>query len=151
MITQLLGESTFLHDLECGSWEELVDIAGGLLVAQGAVEPEFLQSIKDTVARYGAYMVLVDDVAFFHGRPEAGVHRVAMSLALLKEPIYLLEKRVKAAFVFAAVDNTSHSKLLQELAWSLDNDSFLELLRNGAGLEEILESFRRTEEKHEVS
>lgn len=151
MITQLITQETFIRHYECETWEELVDAAGGLLVARGSVEAEFLQSIKDTVAQYGGYMVLVDDVAFFHGRPEAGVHEVAMSLVLLKKPVYLGEKRIKAAFAFAAVDNTSHRNLLRELAWSLDNDEFLELLRNDAELEEIIKIFAEAEKKHEVS
>ena len=151
MITKLITGETFLRDASCANWEELVDLSGGLLVRQGTVEPEFLQSIKDTVAQYGAYMVLVDDVAFFHGRPDAGVHEVSMSLVLLREPVFLGEKRIKAAFCFAAVDNAGHRNLLRELAWSLDNDAFLELLRTGATLDAITEKLREAEEKHEVS
>lgn len=147
MIASLINDNTFLPDVDCKSWEELVDIAGAPLIAQGSVEPAFLQSIKDTVAQFGAYMVLVDDVAFFHGRPEAGVNEVAMSLAILKEPVYLNEKRIKAAFVFAAVDNKSHLDLLSELAWSLDDDEFLFLLRNHGGKEELMAKLKQAEEE----
>ena len=71
MIRDLITDETYLENVKCGSWEELVDIGGGLLVKQGRVEPRFLQSIKDTIAEYGSYMVLVDDIAFFHGRKPA--------------------------------------------------------------------------------
>ena len=151
MITTLINDDTFLQDVECGSWEELVDIAGEPLIRKGFVESEFLRSIKETVEKFGSYMVLVEDIAFFHGRPEAGVHQLAMSLALLKEPVYLLDKRIKAAFVFAAVDNTSHRQLLQELAWSLQDDVFLELLRNGGSKSDLINKFEEAEKKHEVS
>ena len=107
MIRDLITEETYLEDVKCNSWEELVDIGGGLLVKQGRVEPRFLQSIKDTIAEYGSYMVLVDDIAFFHGRPEAGVKDMAMSLVLLRDPVFLGEKRIKAAITFAAVDKNS--------------------------------------------
>lgn len=151
MITSLINSKTFLRDVECGSWEELVDIACAPLEKQGSIGPEYRQSIKETVGQYGAYMVLVDDIAFFHGRPEAGVKEVAMSLALLKKPVYLLEKRVKAAFVFAATDNSSHRSLLQELAWSLDDDDFLALLREGGSQADIMEKFKKVEQSHEIS
>ncbi|MCL2033840.1 MAG: PTS sugar transporter subunit IIA [Oscillospiraceae bacterium] len=132
MIAKLIGrEGHFLTDIECSSWEELVDITGEPLIRSGSVEPEFLDSVKEAVEKYGAYMVLIDDVAFLHGRPEAGVHELAMSLALLKTPVHLLDKRVKAAFMFAAVDNTSHRGLLKELAGFMNDDEFLELLRDG--------------------
>ncbi|MFP3154625.1 PTS sugar transporter subunit IIA [Lachnospiraceae bacterium ZAX-1] len=151
LITTLIQEDTFLKDVVCGSWEELVDIAGNLLVQKGLVEMEYLQSIKDAVEKFGAYMVLVEDVAFFHGRPEAGVHKMGMSLALLKTPVYLLDKRVKAAFVFAAVDNNSHLELLQELAFVLENEEFLTLLRDGGDQNAIMGKFKEAEGKHEIS
>lgn len=113
MICDLITEETYLEDIKCNSWEELVDIGGGLLVKQGRVEPRFLQSIKDTIAEYGSYMVLVDDIAFFHGRPEAGVKDMAMSLVLLRDPVFLGEKRIKAAITFAAVDKNSHLQLMR--------------------------------------
>ena len=75
MICDLITDQSYLEDVVCADWEELVEIGGGLLVKQGSVEPRFIQSIKDTIAEFGAYMVLVDDIAFFHGRPEAGEPR----------------------------------------------------------------------------
>lgn len=145
MLSSLIHDETFLEDVSCASWEELVDIAGGVLVKQGSIEPRFLQSIKDTVAEFGAYMVLLDDIAFFHGRPEAGVHEVAMSLALLREPVYLNDRRIMAAFVFAAVDKDSHVQLLTELSECLMDEEFLSLLRNHGTKEQIMRTLRRNE------
>lgn len=138
MMRDLITEETCLEDVACATWEELVDIGGGLLVKQGSVEPRFLQSIKDTIAEFGAYMVLVDDIAFFHGRPEAGVKEVSMSLVLLKEPVYLKEKRIKAALTFAAVDKSSHLELLRELGGYLQDEAFLSLLRNHGSKSNIM-------------
>lgn len=150
VITTLLNDQTFLTDVSCDSWEDLVDIAGAPLVQQGSVEPGFLQSIKDAIAKYGPYMVLVDDVALFHGRPEAGAHEIALSLALLSRPVYVHDKRVKAAFLFAARDHDSHLELLRELARALADDELLRLLRNGGNREDVLRRLEMAEEKHEV-
>lgn len=143
MIRDLITDKTYLEDVACATWEELVDIGGGLLVGQGSVEPRFLQSIKDTIAEFGAYMVLVDDIAFFHGRPEAGVKEVSMSLVLLKNPIYLQDKRIKAALTFAAVDKDSHLELLRELGAYLQDETFLHLLRNNGGKAGIMEKIHK--------
>jgi mannitol/fructose-specific phosphotransferase system IIA component (Ntr-type) len=150
MITTLINDETFLSDVSADSWEELVDVAGEPLVRQGSVEPGFLASIKDTIVKYGPYMVLVDDIALLDGRPEAGVHEIAMSLALLHRPVYLDEKRVKAAFVFAAVDHDSHLELLQELAHALADDELLELLRNNGGRSDIMRRFESAEDQNEI-
>ena len=120
-----------------------MDIGGGLLVKQGKVEPRFLQSIKDTIAEFGGYMVLVDDIAFLHGRPEAGVKETSMSLVLLREPVYLDSKRIKAAFTFAAVDKSGHMALMRELGGYLQDDAFLELLRNGGTKAEIMDRIQK--------
>ena len=119
-----------------------MDIGGGLLVKQGRVEPRFLQSIKDTIAEYGSYMVLVDDIAFFHGRPEAGVKDMAMSLVLLRDPVFLGEKRIKAAITFAAVDKNSHLQLMRELGGYLQDEDFLSLLRNNGSKAEIMKKLQ---------
>ena len=145
MISELIQADHLLVGVECASWEELVDIAGEPLVRKGLVEPEYLLSVKKAVEKYGAYMVLVDDVAFFHGRPEDGVRELAMSLALLKTPVYLLDKRVKAAFMFAAVDNDSHLDLLKELAVLMNDDGFLALLLDGNDPHAIYQKIREVE------
>lgn len=146
MITELLTRETLLADVTCDSWEELVDIAGAPLTRSGAVTPEFLESIKETVARYGSYMVVVDDIALFHGRPEAGVQQIALSLALLAQPVYLNEARIKAAFVLAATDNDSHIDLMRELASGLGDEGLLRLLRENGSPDSILNTLTRLEQ-----
>lgn len=143
MICDLITDQTYLEDVVCTTWEDLVEIGGGLLVRQGSVEPRFIQSIKDTIAEFGPYMVLVDDIAFFHGRPEAGVIRTSMSLTLLREPVYLAEKRIMAAITFAAVDKNNHLELMRELGGYLQDDGFLELLRNHGGKAAIMDRLRK--------
>ena len=88
-------------------------------------------------------MVLVDDIAFLHGRPEAGVKETSMSLVLLREPVYLDSKRIKAAFTFAAVDKSGHMALMRELGGYLQDDAFLELLRNGGTKAEIMDRIQK--------
>lgn len=138
MMRDLITEETYLDDVECSTWEEVVDVGAGLLVEKGYIEPGFIQSVKDTVKEFGSYMVLLDDIAFFHGRPESGVRQTAMSLVLLREPVYLEDKRIKAAFVFGAVDNDSHLDLMRELGGFFQDEEFLALLRGHGSKEAIL-------------
>jgi len=128
VIAALIKDGHLLTDVKCNTWEELVDIAGKPLVDAGLIQPGYLDAVKGGVEKYGAYMVLVDDVAFFHARPEDGANALCLSLAMLAKPVYILEKRVKAAFVFAAVDKVGHVGLLRELAQLLRDDEFLHIL-----------------------
>lgn len=142
MLQEYITEKTFLTDAECSNWEEVVETAAGLLMEDGAIESGYIDAVKDAVNEFGSYMVLLDDIAFFHGRPCLAVHKLAMSLVTLKEPVYLLEKRIKAAFLFAALDNNSHMELLQEFGEALQDDEFLTLLRENGSKEEILNKIK---------
>lgn len=139
MLSDVLKEKNILSDVKCKNWEDLVDIGTSVLIEDKKIEPSFVKSIKDTINQYGSYMVLVEDIAFFHGSPDSGVHETCMSLCLLSEPVYLLEKRIKAAFVFAAIDKESHLGILQQFAELLSDDIFLDLLKNKQDATKIFE------------
>ena len=151
MVSKLLKEGHFLADVECDTWEELVEITGRPLVAAGLVKPEYLSAVKAGVEKYGAYMVLVDDVAFFHARPEDGANALCLSLAMLAKPVYILEKRIKAAFMFAATDSGSHIDLLRKLAQLLRDEDFLRLLCENGDRRAIMEKLRDAEKEDEAS
>lgn len=142
MIQDLITEKTVMDNVICQNWEELADIAGDILVLQNSVKPQYIQAMKDVVHELGPYMVVVEGVALFHGRPEAGVNQLAMSLVILKNPVFLEKKLIKAAIVLAAVDNNSHLELMQELAGLLQDEEFLFLLRNCGSKQAVLTKIR---------
>jgi len=146
MITSLLEKTGhLLQDIVCTDWENLVDLLAAPLIADGSVLPQFAESAKVAVRQFGGYVVLIEDIAFFHGRPEDGVQELSMTLGLLKEPVYLGEKRIKAAFLFAAVDNESHRDLLGGLAGFMNDDDCLALLREGRDMDAIMKKFKEVE------
>ena len=146
IITELLEkEGHLLKDVVCDNWEELVDIVAAPLISEKVVEPQFVESAKDAIRQFGGYVVLIDDIAIFHGSPEAGVHELALTLALLKRPVYISEKRITVAFLLAAVDNKSHRGLLKELSLFFNDDESLEILRKREDLDAILNKFKEVE------
>ena len=147
MITNLLmKDGHIITDISCDNWKDLVDILASPLIKNGLVMPQYAQSAKEVIHKYGAYVVLIDDIAFFHGRPEDGVNEISMSVGFLKEPIFLRDKRILAAFMFAAVDSDTHIELLKELSLLLDCDECLALLRDGKDTGLIMEKLKQREE-----
>jgi len=145
----MLGkEGHLIVNAQCGSWGELIDILAEPMLGEGTVKPEFVESAKDAVREFGGYMVLIEDIAFFHGKPETGVRELALTLALLNEPVFLLEKRIRAAFLLAAVDNTSHRGLLKELSVFMTDEKCLDLLRKGEDADILMAKFKEVEERH---
>ena len=140
-------EGCLIGGVCCETWEELIDILASPLLNAGVVTTQFVESAKGAVKEFGAYVVLIDDIAFFHGKPGEGVHELALTLALLKKPIFLLEKRIKVAFLLAAVDNVSHRGLLKELSAFMTDEACLELLLKGEDSDTIMAKFSEVEGK----
>ena len=69
MIKDILIEDLILTDADAKDWREAVRLCGELLVGQGKVNEAFIQTMIDVIETYGPYMILVEGVAFFHGKP----------------------------------------------------------------------------------
>jgi len=144
-------EGHLMRDVTCSSWEELVDILAVPMLKEGSVDPEFVESAKEAVREFGGYVVLIEDIAFFHGKPEVGVHELSLTFALLKEPVYIAEKRIRVAFLLAAVDNISHRGLLKELSAFMTDEECLELLRKADDADMIMTKLKEIEERNKAS
>lgn len=90
--------------------------------------------------KYGPFMILVPEIALFHGKPGKLVKQSGVSLITLKEPVYFKEfdnQPIKAAFAFGGTDSDAHLYLLKEIAkWLLDDD-IKNMLTGNASKQEI--------------
>lgn len=124
-------------------WQSAVEIASKPLLEQGYIEESYVEAIISSVNEIGPYIVLAPKVAVPHASPDAGVHRLGISLLQLKEPVnFGLEddedKNVQLIFVLATVDSSAHLKALQQLALILDDDDIIESLIKAETPKEIL-------------
>ena len=124
-------------------WQTAVRIASKPLLEQGYIEESYVEAIISSVNEIGPYIVLAPKVAVPHASPDAGVHRLGISLLQLKEPVnFGLEddedKNVQLIFVLATVDSTAHLKALQQLALILDDNDIIENLIKAETPKEIL-------------
>ena len=124
-------------------WQTAVRIASKPLLEQGYIEESYVEAIISSVNEIGPYIVLAPKVAVPHASPDAGVHRLGISLLQLKEPVNFgseddEDKNVQLIFVLATVDSTAHLKALQQLALILDDDEVIENLIKAEMPEEIL-------------
>lgn len=141
MLKDILKESVIETDVECKTWRDCVRKVGELLVNEKKVTPIFVQSMEDTVEKYGPYMILVPKVAFFHGIPSENVSEACLSLITLKESVYFDDfdnQEIKCAFGFGAVDSDSHMKMLQSIANLLVDEEFINLITKNGSKKDIL-------------
>ncbi len=116
---------------EVSDWRAAIRLAAEPLLADGSIEPSYVDAMIATVEELGFYIVLDDDLAMPHARPEAGVHQNAVAFLKLEEACDFGGRPVRLIFVLAAVDSESHIDKLQLLA---------ELFQDQARMSELKET-----------
>lgn len=137
----LFGERIQITE-RVGDWTEAVRLASAPLLADGSIEPEYVEAMIESVRAHGPYIVLTDYFALPHAESSAGVHRLAMSLLVVREAVSLCGNPVNAFLVLAAVDASTHLNALAEMSELLYDGKNVELLRRGTKAE-IIELLRR--------
>lgn len=146
---EILNERVVRTEVACSGWRDCVRACGGLLEAEGGIEPGFTDSMIRTVEELGPYMILLPKVAFFHGRPSADVHRVCLSLVTLKDSVFFTEfdnQEICCAFGFAAVDADSHVEMLGQVAKLLQDAEFVSLVTGHGSKEAIMQKIKQYQE-----
>ena len=141
MLKDVLTEDLIDTDVAAVSWREAAAACGDLLVQAGKVKAEFITSMIEVVETFGPYMILVPEVAFFHGQPGENVLEPCLSLITLKEPVYFTEyanQKIRCAFGFGAVDNESHLAMLQAVSALLQDEEFIRLITHNGLKEDIM-------------
>jgi mannitol/fructose-specific phosphotransferase system IIA component (Ntr-type) len=142
MLKDILTIDSIETDVAASSWQEAIEAVGNILVKNGKVEKSFIHSMIGVVEEFGPYMILVPQVAFFHGRPGPEVHEACLSLITLRSPVYFTEfddQMITCAFGFGAIDSDSHINMLMSVSTLLQDEKFIDLIRNNGSRESILE------------
>lgn len=145
MLKDILSEAFIETEVRVDSWRDAVRSCGKLLVAKDKIKPAYVDSMIATVEKLGPYMILLPEIALFHGEPGDKVNEPCLSLVTFAHDVEFSEFKdihIKAAFAFAAVDKDSHMDMLQKLAMLLQNQEFITLLKTHGSKEAILEKIQ---------
>ncbi|MGL4537788.1 MAG: PTS sugar transporter subunit IIA [Cetobacterium sp.] len=138
MIKELL-ESNIQILPQVDSWEEAIKIASRPLLEKGYIEPRYIDTMISKVNELGFYIVLSEDVAMPHSRPEDGVLKMGMSLLKLDTPAKFGNNNIQIVITLAARDNESHIDALTNLVELLNDDEKIEKIKLAKTNQEILE------------
>lgn len=138
MIKELL-ESNIQILPQVDSWEEAIKIASRPLLEKGYIEPRYIDTMISKVNELGFYIVLSEDVAMPHSRPEDGVLKMGMSLLKLDTPAKFANNNIQIVITLAAKDNESHIDALTNLVELLNDDEKIEKIKLAKTNQEILE------------
>lgn len=117
-LQELISEETIGVKLSAREWQEVVHLAGNLLVRSGAIQQEYIHAMVDIIEQQGPYMVVLPGVVLLHAKPEYGVNRMGISLVTLKSPVefgHPINDPVEIAIVLSTVGGQLHLNALLKL------------------------------------
>lgn len=121
-------------------WQESIRWAGKCLVEKGSIEEQYIETIITQTSYYGTYMFLTNEVMLAHAKPEDGVHRVDVSMAVFKTPVLFPNSRKgRILFVLAAKDQEKHLKILNDILKVVGKQDHIDDLLKQDSIEEILQ------------
>lgn len=141
MINKILKSNLVQTNMNYCSWREAAKDTSKLLFKYGKIKIEYIDSVIETVEKFGPYMILLPKVCFFHGEPGINVIEPCLSLSVFENEIIFEDfdnQVIKCCFVFGAIDADSHIQILKELAEILRNQNFIDLITNNGSKIEIM-------------
>jgi len=132
-LEKMISKKTIALNVDVKDWQEAVRVSGSLLVANGTVEPRYVDAMIETTKTLGPYIVISPGVALPHARPEDGVKEPCMSLITLKNPVNfgnVHNDPVKLVIAFATVDHNAHINAISKLARIIGDEEKLKTLIN---------------------
>lgn len=134
-------------------WKEAIKLAAQPMVAQGDIDPSYVDAMLQTVMDLGSYIVIAPLIALPHARSEGRVHKNAVSLLKLKEPVYFEDgdedSKATVILPIACVDNEQHMAMLAGIAELFMDDTMMSTLletNDSQTLRELFKHFKFEEE-----
>lgn len=122
-------------------WRDAVAKVAEPLVADGTVEPSYVTSVIETAEKMGPYFDFGRGVAMPHARPEGGVNAVGLSFLRTRTPVLLLDDEkhpIELFIMLAAPDDSSHLKVLKNLAGVLTDPDKVAALKEATTADAVL-------------
>ncbi|MBC2852516.1 PTS sugar transporter subunit IIA [Cetobacterium sp. 2G large] len=128
-----------IHVLErVEDWKDAVRKSGKILLENQSIEERYIEAAIKNIEKLGNYVVITDNVAMPHARPEDGVNQTALSLLLIKDGVDFLGENVNLVFMLASKDNSSHIEVIRKLSQLVDDEEVVEKMSFAKNKEEIL-------------
>ena len=135
-----------IHHVE--NIDEAIAKASDVLVANHFIDIKYIHEMQQVFD--DSYMVIMQNIAIPHAYSEKHVHKTAMSMLILQEPIYMSDGTAIHIIVpIAAVDKVTHLRALLQLRdVAQDNDAIKRIIqsRKNSDVNEILKNYSNKEE-----
>lgn len=142
MIQDVLKDENILINVEAKDWQELITVVSQPLLKEEVITDKYIQAMIQAVEEYGPYIVIGENLALAHARPEDGVNRLGLSVATVRNSVEFGHEDndpVKIIFCLSAVDSFSHLNIMRDLIDLINDQEKTQLLLQA----ETIEAFKQ--------
>ena len=124
-------------------WRDAIRIAVRPLEEHGYVDPRYKEEVISNVESMGPYIVIADNIALPHARPEQGVLETQIGVTLFRTNIVFDGKDMPARLfiTLAAKDSDSHLDALMEISELLSDDEIVQKILQTTDIESLYQYF----------
>lgn len=115
---------------KANDWREAIKISVQPLEQGGYVKSCYKDGIIENVEKLGPYIMIADEIAMPHARPEQGAIETQMGITLFREGVRFDGKETTARLfvTLAAKDSDSHVDALVKISELLSDDAKVETI-----------------------
>lgn len=129
------------------NWEEAIEYASKPLLKNKVINRNYISKMIENVKIMGPYIVLSNDIAMPHARPEDGAAKSEISLLKLKDRVsFGGDKHVNVIITLACADDDTHIKTLSFVSKILSDDTKYKKLISSYDIDEIYNIFNESED-----
>jgi mannitol/fructose-specific phosphotransferase system IIA component (Ntr-type) len=147
-LRDLLRPGLAAVDEQVEDWQGAIRAAGKLMVAEGGVEPRFVDAMIRVAKEFGPYIVIAPGIALPHARPEDGVINSTVAVVRLATAVNFGNEEndpVWLVVALAAKDKEGHIQGLADLATVLGEGENVEKIKQVGTAQEMLDIFWQKE------
>lgn len=125
-------------------WRDAIRTAVLPLERNGYVEPRYKEEIIANLERLGPYIVIAENIALPHARPEQGAIKTQLGVTLFREPVQFEGKETSARLfvTLAAQDSNSHLEALVTISELLDQPEMVAQILSAKDAETLYSYFQ---------
>lgn len=119
-------------------WREAIKISANPLLKSQSITENYIDSMIKNVEQFGEYILVADNVALPHSRPENGVNENCLSLLKIDEGVAFDNgEKAYLFFTLGAKDSDQHINTLKELMEIIDDEDKVQSIIDAKSIEEI--------------
>ena len=128
---------------KANDWREAIKISVQPLEQGGYVRSCYKDGIIENVEKLGPYIMIADEIAMPHARPEQGAIETQIGITLFREGVRFDGKETTARLfvTLAAKDSDSHVDALVKISELLSDDETVEAILEASDVQKLYHYF----------